>query len=91
MKFLKAECDFGLAKNANFSKRRNKILSLNIHSGKKSFLFYVEGAYSVWNNHDELLLKNFVCTILLKLQFLTCHELAVFSDRHQLSEFIPTV
>ena len=86
MKLLKADCDFRLAKNANFRKRRNKDLPLNIYGGQKSFVFYVEGAYSVWNNHDELLLKNFVCTILLKLQFLTCHKHAVFSDRHQLSE-----
>ena len=86
MKLLKTHCDFRLAKNANFSKRRNKDLPLNIHCGQKSFVFHVEGAYSVWNNNDELLLKNFVCTILLTLQFLTCHKLAVFSDRHQLSE-----
>ena len=54
--------------------------------GGKNFVFYVEGAYSVWNNHDEFLLKNVFCTILLKLQFLTCHKFAVFSDSHQLSE-----
>ena len=54
--------------------------------GRKSFVFYVEGVYSVWNNHDELLLKNVFCTILLKLQFLTCHKFAVFLDSYQLSE-----
>ena len=84
---LKADCDIRMAKNSNFSKRRNIDLHLNVHSGQKqSFVFCVEGAYSVWNNHDEILLKNFLCTILLRLQFSTGHKFAVFSDRHQLSE-----
>ena len=40
MKLLKADCDFCLAKNANFSKRRNKDLPLNIHGGQKNVLCF---------------------------------------------------
>ena len=93
MKMLKAECDFRLEKNANFSKRRNEGLPLKKHSGqKKCSVVYVVGAYSVWNNHDDLLLKNFVCTIQLKMQFLTCHKLAVFFRQTSIEQiFIPMV
>ena len=82
---LKVDIDFGMAKNGNFSKRRNKDLPLNkIHIVGKKFMFYVEGASSVRNTYGERLLKTFVFTIGLKLQFFTFHKFAMFSDRHQL-------
>ena len=49
---MKAVCDFCLAKNATFSKRRNKDLPLNTIYvvGKERFFLYVEGASSVRND-----------------------------------------
>ena len=69
MEMMKAFCDVCLAKNANFSRARNKDLPLKTiyRVGKERFLFHVEGACSVRNNQDEFLLKIFGFTIGLQL------------------------
>ena len=85
---MKTVSDCCLAKNATFSKRRNKDLPLitKYVVGKERFFLYVEGASSVRNNQDELLLKILVLTFGRNLQFFNCHIFVMFSDRHQLSE-----
>ena len=86
---MNAVCDVCLAKNANFNTARNKDLPFNTFYivGKGSFVLYVEGASSVPNHQDEFLLKIFVFTIGLRMEFFTCHKPEMVSDRHQLIEY----
>ena len=53
---------------------------------KKASLLSVEGASSVRNNQNELMLKIFVLTFGGYLQFSTSHKFVSFPDRYQLSK-----
>ena len=79
--------DVCMAIIANFSKCRNKNLTLRKKSlvSKESFVLYIQGACSVWYFQDEILLKIYVFLIGPKKKFF-CHNSAMISDRHHLSE-----
>ena len=88
IELFKAVVDFCLAKTSPLATAGMKIYKW-IHSkqwAEKDFVFYVKGASSVRNKVEELTLNISLFTIGRNLQFFNCHELVMFSDRHQLSK-----
>ena len=85
---MKAVCDFCLAKNANFSKRRNQDLPLNTIYvvGKERFCSLHRSCFFSTKWSRWIIVEDLVLSFGRNLQFFTCQKFVMFSDRHQLSE-----